>query len=162
MEQLTQSPTDPGFVQDPYPFYARARQAGPVFFWTDYGLPCLTGFAEVDAAFRDRRLGREPPPERRPPVPAHLADFMAFEQHSLLEIGPPRHTRLRGLVMRAFTSRRISALEPFIRDLARRLIAEFPEGPFDLLTAYAEKIPVLTIARLLGVPADHADRFLAW
>ncbi len=70
----------------------------------------------------------------------------------MLEREPPTHTRLRGLVLRAFTSRRINALAPEIETLAHQLIDRFPDGPFELLDAYARPIPVIIIARLLGVP----------
>ncbi len=164
MQRLSQPPTVPGFVQDPYPFYDRARGAGPLFFWEDYGIPCAAGWAEVNALLRDRRLGREQPAEFRPPVPEHLAAFEAVEAHSMLEREPPAHTRLRGLVLRAFTSRRIAALAPEIAALAHDLIDAFPAtgAAFDLLPAFAERLPVIVIARLLGVPEARADDLLAW
>ena len=163
MIHLSQSPTDPAFVQDPYPFYDRARAAGRVVFWEDYGLPCVFGYAAANAILRDRRLGREIPPDRRPPMAAHTAPFHAIEAHSMLELEPPRHTRLRGLVLRAFTSRRIAAMGPDIEALARALAADLPaSGSFDLLTRYAEAIPVIIIARLLGVPETMRDDLLRW
>lgn len=162
MQHLRQDPTAPDFVQDPDPFYDLGRAAGPVFYWEDYALPCVTGRDGVDALLRDRRLGRAPLPGSRAAPPARLAPFYDFERHSLLELEPPDHTRLRGLVMRAFTSRRINALAGDIETLCHQLIDAFPEGPFDLLAQYAERIPVIVIARLLGVPETLSDRLLAW
>ena len=162
MQDLSQSPTDPAFVQDPYPFYERARAAGPFFHWTDYGLTCTGNWAAVNAILRDRRFGREAPPERAPQIPAHLAPFYAVEAHSMLELEPPRHTRLRSLVLRAFTSRRIAALEPEIAALAETLVEGLPEGPFDLLQTFAQPLPVRIIARLLGVPEEMAPDLLRW
>ncbi len=162
MLTLSQSPTDPAFVQNPYPFYDRARAGGDLFFWTDYNLPCATSHAAVGALLKDRRLGREAPPEHAPKIPDHLAPFYAVEAHSMLEREPPTHTRLRGLVLRAFTSRRIAALSPEIETLAHQLIDRFPDGTFDLLDAYARPIPVIIIARLLGVPEERADDLLRW
>ncbi|HEX9859526.1 MAG TPA: cytochrome P450, partial [Paracoccaceae bacterium] len=162
MQTLTQSPTDPAFVQNPYPFYDRARAAGPFFFWQDYDLPCATSGAAVSALLRDRRLGREVPPEKRAPVPAHLAPFYAVEAHSMLELEPPRHTRLRSLVLRAFTSRRIAALAPEIAQLTHDLIDGLPEGEFDLLKHFGQRLPVIVIARLLGVPEAMSDDLLRW
>ncbi len=73
----------------------------------------------MNAIFRDRRFGREVPAGKAPPpIPAHLAPFYAVEAHSMLELEPPRHTRLRSLVLRAFTSRRIAALAPEIAALS--------------------------------------------
>ncbi|MDX1822970.1 MAG: cytochrome P450 [Paracoccaceae bacterium] len=164
MYRLVQSPTDPAFVQNPYPAYARARAAGgALIWWEDYAMPCALSYAAVNAVLRDRRFGREIPAELSSPPPPHLAPFYAIEDHSMLELEPPRHTRLRGLVLRAFTSQRIADLAPGIKALAQDLIDAFPQdAPFDLLPAYARMIPVITIARLLGVPEDRADDLLAW
>ncbi|MFN3644179.1 MAG: cytochrome P450 [Gemmobacter sp.] len=163
MQTLHQSPTARAFVQNPYPFYRRARAAGPLVFWADYAMPAATSHAAVNAILRDRRFGRETPEDRRTPVPDRLAPFYAVEAHSMLELEPPRHTRLRGLVLRAFTARRIAALEPEIAALAHALIDALPDGgPIDLLPAFAQRIPVIVIARLLGVPETMADQLLAW
>lgn len=162
MKTLAQSPTDPAFVQNPYPFYEAARQHGPFFHWSDYTLACTGNWAAVSAILRDRRFGREAPPERAPAIPDHLAPFYAVEAHSMLELEPPRHTRLRSLVLRAFTSRRIAALAPEIEALSHQLIDAFPPGEFDLLQHFAQKLPVIIIARLLGVPETMAPDLLVW
>ena len=162
MKTLHQSPTDPDFVQNPYPFYELARSNGPFFYWHDYNLICTTNATACNAIFRDRRFGREVPAERAPQIPDHLRPFYAIESHSMLELEPPRHTRLRGLVLRAFTSRRIAALQPEIAALTHQLIDDFPDGPFDLLTHFAQKLPVILIARLLGVPEAMSDDLLRW
>ncbi|MFV2034343.1 MAG: cytochrome P450, partial [Halocynthiibacter sp.] len=166
MQTMSQSPTDPDFVQDPYPFYARARAAGDLVWWHDYGLPCATSHAAVGALLRDRRFGREVPADKRAPVPAHLAPFYAVEAHSMLELEAPRHTRLRGLVLRAFTSRRIKAIGPEIATLCHRLIDRLIDRPdqpeTDLLPAFAQRLPVIVICKLLGVPETMADQLLGW
>ena len=162
MQRLSQSPTDPGFVQNPYPFYARARAAGDLVFWAEYDLLCATSHAAVHGLLRERRMGRECPPEVAAPVPGHLAPFYALEAHSMLELEPPRHTRLRRLVTRAFTSRRIAALGPEIAALSHTLIDAFPDEPFDLLPAFATPIPIRIICRLLGVPEEEGAQLLAW
>ncbi|MEO8243956.1 MAG: cytochrome P450 [bacterium] len=160
MISLSQSPIDPTFVQDPYPFYERARKAGPFFRWDDYKIVCTTNASATNAIFRDRRFGRESPVPLD--IPDHLRPFYAVEAHSMLELEPPRHTRLRSLVLRAFTSRRIAELEPEIAALSHRLIDAFPNGEFDLLPAFATKLPVIIIARLLGVPEAMSDDLLRW
>ncbi len=163
MERLSQSPAEPAFVQDPYPFYARARAAGDLVWWEEYGMPAATTDRAVNAILRDRRFGREPPEGApRPEIPARLAPFHAVEAHSMLEAEPPRHTRLRGLVLRAFTTGKVQALAPRIDALVADLIAAFPEGPFDLLGALARPLPVTVIARLIGVPDARATDLLAW
>lgn len=160
MQRHHQCPTDPAFVQDPYPFYDRLRAAGPLTFWTDYDMPVAASHATVSALLRDRRFGREDP--FPPPRPPHQAGFWAIEDHSMLELEPPRHTALRGQVLRAFTSRRIAALGPEIEALAHALIDGFPAGAFDLLDAFARPLPVRVIARLLGVPESDAPLLLKW
>lgn len=162
MKTLHQSPTDPAFVQNPYPFYESARATGPFFHWADYGLTCTPNAAACNAIFRDRRFGREVPAELAPQIPSHLAPFYAVEAHSMLELEPPRHTRLRSLVLRAFTSRRIAALQPEIETLTHQLIDALPDGPFDLLKHFGQKLPVIIIARLLGVPEAMSDDLLRW
>jgi len=163
------SPTDPAFVADPYPAYAAIRQACPVFLWEDYGFPCLAGHADVAAALRDRRLGRQILhlvsradlgwPEPKP----HLEAFDAVERHSLLELEPPAHTRLRGLVNRAFVSRAIERLRPRIASLAHDLLDGVEgAGEADLIAAFAQPIPVVVIAELLGVPVADAPDLVSW
>ncbi|MBV1868906.1 MAG: cytochrome P450 [Marinosulfonomonas sp.] len=163
MISLSQSPTDPQFVQDPYAFYETARQsAGGMFHWQEYDLPCALSYGAVWAILRDRRFGRQAPPDKVTPHPEHQADFWRIEDHSMLELEPPRHTRLRGLVLRAFTSRRIGALEPEITQIAHDLLDSINPDGFDVIADYATPIPVIIIARLLGVPENHADQLLNW
>ena len=162
MRTVTQSPVDPGFVQNPYAFYARAREQGAISYWEDYGMPAAFSHAAVHMLLRDRRFGRELPPELASDGPAHLAPWLQVEAHSMLELEPPRHTRLRRLVLRAFTSRAITALEPDLKTLCHQLIDSFPEGEFDLLEAYCTQIPVITIGRLLGVPEDMGPHLVDW
>jgi cytochrome P450 len=160
--QLSQSPLDAAFVQNPYAFYERARAVGPFFHWDEYGMLATGDWAAVNAILRNRRFGREALPEKAPKIPEHLKQFYAVEAHSMLELEPPRHTRLRNLVLRAFTSRRIAALQPEIERLAHELIDQFPTGEFDLLQHFGQKLPVTIIARLLGVPETMSDDLLTW
>jgi unspecific monooxygenase len=164
VKTLSQSPTDPAFVQDPYPLYARARAAGDLVWWEEYGMPAAVSHRAVDAILRDRRFGREPPEAApRPAPPPRLAPFYAVESRSMLEAEPPRHTRLRGLVLRAFTPARVRALRPEIDALAGTLVAAMPrDAPVDLLDALARPLPVTVIARLIGVPDAAAPDLLAW
>ena len=80
----------------------------------------------------------------------------------MLELEPPRHTHLRKMVLHAFTSRRIAALGPEIENLCHRLIDNFPNDPFDILSTYATQVPVIVIARLLGVPESMTSQLLRW
>ncbi len=161
LPQITQSPRDPAFVQDPYPFYDRLRGSGPLVLWSDYGMPCSASHAVVSALLRDRRFGRELPDDLKQPTPPHLEPFYRYDRLSMLDREPPAHTRLRGLVLRAFTSRRIAAMEDEIAQLCHALIDRF-DGPTDLITAFSEPLPATIIARLIGVEDRMVPQLLDW
>jgi cytochrome P450 len=162
-------PRDPDFFNDPYPTYRRLRDETPVFKWEQYGYWCFARHADVAALLRDRRFGRQilHVMSREelgwPETPPHLKAFYDFERHSLLETEPPVHTRLRGLVNRAFLSRTIERLRPRIAELAHQLIDEFAEKrEGDLLESFATPIPIFIIAELLGVPPELGPQLLQW
>lgn len=157
------------FVQDPYRYYAPIREAVPAFYWEQYGYWCFAGHALVSAVLRDRRFGRDalhvasraelgwPEPEPR------LAPFHQLERYSMLDVEPPEHTRLRGLVNRAFVSREIGRLRPRVAALAHGLIDQFErQSEVDLLPAFATPIPLYVIAELIGVPESRAQDLLTW
>ncbi len=162
-------PRDPGFFQNPYPAYDAIRQAAPVFKWEHYGYWCFAAHEDVSALLRDRRFGRQilHVMSREdlgwPDTPEHLRAFHSFEQHSLLELEPPVHTRLRGLVNRSFVARNIERLRPQITSLCNGLIDRLENlNQADLLTAYATPIPVMVICDLLGVPVEMGPQLLSW
>ncbi len=167
--RLRLDPRDPGFFNDPYRAYGAIHAASPVFFWEDYGFWCFARHADVSALLRDRRFGRQTThlmsraelgwPEPKP----HLASFDALERHSILELEPPEHTRLRNLVNRAFVSRRIEKLGPRIVALAHERIDAFaPERSAELIAEFAAPIPVAVIADLLGVPREMGPTLVEW
>ncbi len=156
-------PRDPAFFNDPYPAYAAIRKAAPAFFWEDYGFWCFARFADVSALLRDRRFGRTIGEGAQRDSKAHLEPFDALERHSMLELEPPRHTRLRNLVNRAFVSRRIEKLKPRIESLAHARIDAFAlNRSADLVAEFAEPIPVAVIADLLGVPREMGPQLVDW
>lgn len=167
--RVSQDPRDPAFYTDPYSAYDVIHAALPVFWWEEYGYWCFARHADVNALLRDRRFGRQvlhvmsreelgfaEPPE-------HFAPVCAFEQHSLLELEPPEHTRLRALVNRAFLSRVVERLRPRIEQVAHECINRFEaSGEIDLLEHFATPIPVVVIAELLGVPPEMGPQLVAW
>jgi cytochrome P450 len=166
---LSLDPRDPVFVQDPYTTYAAMHASAPVIRWAQMGQWCFAGHAEVAGLLRDRRFGRQilhvATREQLgwPEPPAMLAPVRAFERHSLLELEPPAHTRLRGLVNRAFTAPHIQHLRPRIEAIAHRCIDAFEaDGAADLIERFATPIPVAVIAGMLGVPFEMAPQLLAW
>jgi unspecific monooxygenase len=165
--RLRLDPHEPRFVQDPYAAYAALHAAGGAFFWEDYGFWCVGRFDAVNRLLRDRSLGRERPGGYMSVAAggcrAHLSAFDRVEASSLLELEPPAHTRLRGLVNRAFVSRQIERLRPRIETLAHELIDGFEgEGRVDLLPAFATPIPITVIAEMLGVPVKAGPQLLDW
>jgi cytochrome P450 len=162
-------PVEPGFYNDPYPAYHAIRAATPVFQWEQYGFWCFARHEDVNALLRDRRFGRQilHVASREelgwPETPAHLKPFYDFESHSLLELEPPVHSRLRSLVNRSFLSRQVERLRPAITSLANGLIDRIEEkGEAELITGFATPIPVIVICDLLGVPAGMAQQLLLW
>ncbi|MDG2341037.1 MAG: cytochrome P450 [Paracoccaceae bacterium] len=162
MQTVHQSPTDPEFVQNPYPSYAKWRKAGPMVYWQDYEMVAVLASNVINLILKDRRFGREVTPENATIPPARLKPFYDIEAHSMLELEPPRHTRLRRLVLRAFTSRRIASMGSEIEMLCHQTIDKFPDQPFDLIELYGQPIPVIVICRLLGVPEEMAPQLLNW
>ncbi|UJW86044.1 cytochrome P450 [Devosia sp. SL43] len=163
------NPRDPVFFQSPYAFYDRLHATNPTFFWEEYGHWCFAGFRDVSALLRDKRFGREilhvaTREELGMPEPkAHTAAFDLTEQHSLLNLEPPGHTRLRTLVNRAFVSRHVEQLRPRIVKLANEMIDGFEgQDSVDLIKALAAPIPAIIIAEMIGLPAESAPKLLAW
>lgn len=163
------NPGNPEFFNNPYPVYEEMRSHGQAIYWEEYNMTCFTQYEPVNLALRERKFGRDfsATLTRKevglPEIKPHVKPFYDFDAHSLLELEPPAHTRLRKLINRAFLSRHIEKLRPEIEILAHRLVDEFPtDGSFDLLSLYAEKIPVIVISRLLGIPEEMGDQLLVW
>lgn len=152
--------TDPAVVADPYPAFAAARERTPVGWHEGLGLVVALSHQGCDAVLRDRRLGRVFTP-REPR--ADWDTFNWLHADSILDSEPPKHTRLRRLVAQAFGRGHVERLRPRVTELAGALLDECADtlaatGGFDVLADYAEPLPVLVIAELLGWP--EADRHL--
>ncbi len=158
---IEQSPTDTNFVQNPYAFYENWR-AKNFLYWQEYKFAVSARYEVVNNLLRDRRFGRQLPSDLIPQIAKHLEPFFDFESRSLLELEPPEHTRIRAQVLRAFTSRKIKSIEPDLIKLTHELIEDFPNDEFDLIKFYAEKIPVIIIANLIGVEESDCDQLLKW
>jgi cytochrome P450 len=150
---------DPTVVADPYPHLAALRAAAPLAWHSGLGMWLATGHAEAGAVLRDRRLGRIFQ-ERTPDDDWQTFNWLHAD--SILDSEPPKHTRLRRLVAGAFGRGHVQRLAPRIEELAAGLLQELPDGPFDVLAAYAEPLPVLVIAELLGVPESDRQQLRPW
>ncbi|WP_328670566.1 cytochrome P450 [Streptomyces sp. NBC_00328] len=162
-------PWDPAFVADPYPAYEELRARGRVHYYEPTNQWLVPHHADVSALLRDRRLGRTyqhrfthedfgrtaPPPEHEP--------FHVLNDHGMLDLEPPDHTRIRRLVSKAFTPRTVERLKPYVEGLAGELVDRLVEaGGGDLLTDVAEPLPVSVIAEMLGVPESERAPLRPW
>jgi cytochrome P450 len=149
----------PEVVADPYPYFAEERRRHPVAWHEASGRWLTFDHATADAVLRQRRLGRiwadRQPTERFEP-------FNLLHRNQMMENEPPAHTRLRRLVAGAFARGHVERLRPRVRELAAALLQEVDPGGFDVVREYAEPLPVLVIAELLGVPTGLAPRLREW
>ena len=162
LPKFAQSPTNNDFVQNPYPFYENCLAEGGKIFWHDYNMVSFFKHDDVSSILKDRRFGRECPEDKKQGFRKELAPFYKLEENSMLQLEPPKHTRLRGLVLRAFTSRKINSMTEEIKYLCNQLMQNFSSNRVNILNEYANKIPVIIIARLLGVPEEMSDKLLTW
>ena len=153
------NPMDPEFLADPYPMYHRLRTEEPVHH-SPLGFWVLTRYEDVVAALRDPRLAKEA-----------IAGFIAERfgapvpqtGFSMLDRDPPDHTRLRGLVSKAFTPRVVETLRPHIQQIVDGLLdAVQDKGSMDLIEEFAYPLPVIVICEMLGVPVEDHERFKSW
>ncbi|MFJ8468186.1 cytochrome P450 [Streptomyces swartbergensis] len=162
-------PWDPAFLADPYPAYAELRARGRVHYFEPTDQWLVPHYADVSALLRDRRLGRTyqhrftheefgrtaPPPEQEP--------FHTLNDHGMLDLEPPDHTRIRRLVSKAFTPRTVERLKPYVRGLADELASALADaGGGDLLKDVAEPLPVAVIAEMLGIPESDRSPLRPW
>ena len=151
---LVYSPYAYEIHEDPYPIYARLRDEAPLYRNDELGFWALSRHADVIAAFRD--IARFSSADGVSIDPSASGPH-AHRSMSFLAMDPPRHGRMRGLVSRGFTPRRVADLEPRIRQLAREYIEPAVEREqFDFIADLAGKLPMDVISELIGVP--HADR----
>ncbi|GAA3813215.1 cytochrome P450 [Streptomyces chiangmaiensis] len=166
---LAFDPWDPAFVADPYPAYAELRARGRVHYYEPTDQWLVAHHADVSTLLRDRRLGRTyqhrftheefgrtaPPPEQEP--------FHTLNDHGMLDLEPPDHTRIRRLVSKAFTPRTVERLKPYVQGLSGELVSRLVEtGGGDLLRDVAEPLPVAVIAEMLGVPKPDRAQLRPW
>lgn len=155
--------TAPDVVADPYPHFAEERTAHPVAWHEQAGLWLAFDHASVSAVQRDRRMARlwrdRSTAERSA---AYLEPFNLLHRNQMMENEPPEHTRLRRPVAQVFARGHVERLRPRVGELARDLLAEVDPDGFDVVGDYAEPLPVLVIAELLGVPASYTDDLRDW
>lgn len=139
-------PMSPEFRAHPYPFYDQLRSFAPMVYWEPANMWFLTRYADCKTLLSDKRLGHQGTP----------GSSMLFQN-------PPAHTRLRGLVSRAFTPRMIEQNRDRILAITHRLLDDVQDdGHMDLIAQFAYLLPVTVIAEMLGVPSEDHVRFQQW
>jgi cytochrome P450 len=160
---------DPAFIYDPYPTLAHLRENLPVFYDEVWNKIFFLRYEDIAHLLRDKRLGRSithilsrdelgwPPPN---PL---TRDFDHFQENHMLDNEPPKHTRLKSLMMKAFTPARVEGLRGKIQAIVNALLDRAEDlGQMDLLKDYAEPLPVTVIAELLGVPEEDRRYLRPW
>lgn len=160
------------FRADPYPTYAQLRTEAPVYRYRPDStmggdIWLVTRYAEARAALADPRLAKHPrhAPQWLLDLGLFTADGAGPAGLSMLFADPPDHTRLRRLVTKAFTRRRIAALRPRIEEITKTLIGEIEQAKvaeIDLITSMAFPLPITVICELLGVPVADREDFRDW
>jgi cytochrome P450 len=162
-------PWDVSFIADPYPAYTELRERAPVVYdeATDHWL--VSRYHDVNALLRDRRFGRSylhtatHDEMGRPPDPEFLAPFWHLIRSGILDMEPPNHPRVRGLVSKAFTPRMVAGLRGRIQAIVDRLVDDVQgAGEVDLIKRIAEPLPVEVIAEMLGVPESDRHLLRPW
>ena len=152
---------DPEFIADPYPFLAWLRDEAKPIWHKDLGTYLAATHKDASEVLRNKSLGRiyvEREPE------SDWKTFNWLHSESILESEPPKHTRLRGLISKAFNRSRIESLRPKIEEIVNELLNELTtSGPtFNLISNYAEPLPVRIIAELLGFPRSEEHLLRPW
>src|ERR1700691_1994118 len=155
------NPLAPEFIRDPYPHYARLRANDPMHV-TQFGAFLASRHAEASLVVRDKRFGKdfvERTMRRYGPKIMEEPIFRSMS-HWMLQQDPPDHTRLRGLVVKAFTARRVEDMRPRIQQVVDQTIdAIAGQGHADLIEDFAFRLPVTIIGDMLGIPEDHREVF---
>ena len=156
MPPIDFSPLSPEFRLNPYPFYDQLRQAAPIFYWEPWGVTFLTRYEDCNALLRHSQMGHGTWGE---PSPGQQA-LVDMQRHWMLFLNPPDHTRLRGLVHKAFTPRMVEQLQPKIEAITDNLLDRVQAaGQMDLIADLAYPLPVMVIAEMLGLPAADYQTF---
>ena len=155
---LVFNPLSPDFIRDPYPFYEKLRTTDPMHL-TPLGLTLASRHAEVSSVLRDKRFGKDfigRTTKRYGPAIMAEPVFRGM-RHWMLTQDPPDHTRLRGLVVKAFTARRVEDMRARIRHIVDESLDRVAgRGHMDLIADFAFRLPVIVICDMLGIP--EADR----
>jgi len=155
------NPLAPEFIRNPYPYYERLRTTDPMHV-TPLGVFVASRHAEISLVLRDKRFGKDHHARtirRYGPQIVEEPIFKSFG-HMMLQQDPPDHTRLRGLVVKAFTARRVEDMRPRIQQIVDETLDRIiPQGKMDLIEDFAFRLPVTIICDMLGIPEEQRSVF---
>jgi cytochrome P450 len=157
------NPLSPEFIRDPYPHYELLRRADPVHI-TPHGMYLASRHAEASLVLRDKRFGKEFVERTTRRYGPKIMEEPIFRSmsHWMLQQDPPDHARLRGLVVKAFTARRVEDMRPRIQEVVDQTLDRVvPRGSMDLIEDFAFRLPVTIICDMLGIPEEHRETFYA-
>ena len=155
------NPLSPEFIRDPYPHYERLRSTDPMHL-TAFGSYVASRHAEVSLVMRDKRFGKDFVERTKRRYGPDIMKEPVFRSmsHWMLQQDPPDHTRLRGLVVKAFTARRVEDMRPRIQQIVDEALDRIiPQGKMDLIEDFAFRLPVTIICDMLGIPKEHREVF---
>jgi len=156
--------SNPAFLEDPYPALASLRKAGKPIWHEESQLFLAATYQDANAVLRNRSLGRIFKPKE---PDADWSTFNWLHSDSLLDSEPPKHTRLRSLLVKAFNKNKIESMRPDVERLTEQLLVKIDQkleqsGEFDLIADFAEPLPVKVIAALLGFPDEDEHLLRPW
>jgi cytochrome P450 len=155
------NPLSPDFIKNPYPHYERLRNSDPMHI-NAHGAFVASRHAEVSLVLRDKRFGKDYVERTIRRYGPKIMDEPMFRSmsHWMLQQDPPDHTRLRGLVVKAFTARRIEDMRLRIQEVVDQTIDDVAgKGHMDLIEDFAFRLPVTIICDMLGIPEEHREVF---
>jgi cytochrome P450 len=152
------NPLSPEFIRDPYPYYHRLRASEPMHR-SPLGFCLATRHSDISFILRDKRFGKDFAGRMTRRFGEEVLEEPIYRsmRHWMLQQDPPDHTRLRGLVVKAFTARRVEDMRPHIQEIVDQTLDRvMPQGNMDLIADFAFRLPVTVICEMLGIPeADH-------
>ncbi|KWV61099.1 cytochrome [Bradyrhizobium macuxiense] len=155
------NPLAPEFIRNPYPHYERLRTTDPMHV-NAHGAFVASRHAEVSLVLRDKRFGKDYVERTIRRYGPDIMEEPVFRSmsHWMLQQDPPDHTRLRGLVVKAFTARRVEDMRPRIQQIVDETLDRIiPQGKMDLIEDFAFRLPVTIICDMLGIPGEHREVF---
>ncbi|MDH2382482.1 MULTISPECIES: cytochrome P450 [Bradyrhizobium] len=155
------NPLAPEFIRNPYPYYERLRRLDPMHV-NAHGAFVASRHAEASLVLRDKRFGKDYVERSIRRYGPKIMDEPVIRSmsHWMLQQDPPDHTRLRGLVVKAFTARRVEDMRPRIQHVVDETLDRIiPQGKMDLIEDFAFRLPVTIICDMLGIPEEHREAF---